>query len=98
MLGTNRDYIATPAITLEGFPWNESDGTRFSKFHGKNQRNTTKWWSGRSSMTNTSDLEKWNLLLLLQTFQFWICAARNISPVPGSDSTALVGTNCFYKW
>jgi len=38
MLVTNLDYLARiklPANIIEIFPRNESDGTRFSKFHGK---------------------------------------------------------------
>jgi len=36
MLGTTLDYlyqVVSPAITIEVFPRNESDKTRFSKFH-----------------------------------------------------------------
>ena len=32
-------------------------------------------------MTNIPGLEKWNLLLLLQTFQFWICTSTALSPL-----------------
>jgi len=38
MLGTTLDYLAQigpPAIAIDVFPRNESDRTRFSKFHGK---------------------------------------------------------------
>jgi len=38
MLGTNLDYLARigpPVIIIEVFTRNESDGTRFSKFHCK---------------------------------------------------------------
>jgi len=38
ILGTTLDYLAQigpPAIIIEVFPRNESDGTRFSKFHCK---------------------------------------------------------------
>jgi len=43
MLGTTPNYVAQirpPAIIIEVFPRNESDGTQFSKFHCKKIQRT----------------------------------------------------------
>jgi len=75
MLGTNLVYLAQIgrlAITIEVF---HRTGLMGHGFVCSLQKNTTKCWSGRSPMANISGLETWNLLLLLQTSQLWMCTS-----------------------
>jgi len=73
MLGTTLDYFRPNRTTCNhnrSFPqkreWYDT------VFQVSLQKITTKWWSGRSSMAIIPGLEKYNFLLLLQSFRLWI--------------------------
>jgi len=90
MVGTNLDYLARrrrPAIIIEVFPRNESDETRFSKFHSKRIQQNSE--AVCHPWLILLALEKRNLLLLLQIFSRGYALAQH-SMLLLSTATTLV--------